>query len=388
MPNNARLRKILRNNEFFREISDTQLDALIPFIDEKPVSKGEFIIRENDTDDDLYVIIKGEMEVIKQEPVSGQWHSLALLSKGECIGEMALLDSGPRSASVRANSDCVVAHLQMKNLQIPPEIKQLSSVSLRLHFAKLLSKRLRVASGKTVSVLEAQVVEAKARVALGLLLCTLLVLNSGYVLSLQIAATLSTSSADTLYVSLPLLIFFGIGMYLAVRRSGYPLSMYGITFEGWQKSLAESAIFTLPLLLLIIIVKWTLIRYHPEMKQDHLFDLTRSFNLPGYQLFLIVILYAAFSAVQEMIVRGGIQSSFQHFLIGKHNRLIAILMANLMYSLSHIHLSLMVALLVSFPGFFWGWLYSRHRTVIGICVSHIFAGVFLFYVIGLRGLLH
>jgi membrane protease YdiL (CAAX protease family) len=301
---------------------------------------------------------------------------------------VALLDKGFRSASVRALSDCAVLQLHIKDLRLPPEVEQLSVVGLRLHLAKRLSQRFRDINEKTVTALEAQVTEAKARVALGVLLCTLLVLNSGYVLVLQIASKFSKSSADTLYVSLPLIVFFAIGMFLAVKQSGYPLSMYGLTTKNWQKSLFEGVILTLPLLLLIVIIKWLFIRYHPDMQEDRFFDWSRGFNLDRTQLLLIIGAYAVFSAVQEIIVRGGIQSSFQHFLVGKHKRLIAILMANLMYSLSHLHLSVLITLFVFLPGLFWGWLYSRQGTVLGVCISHIAAGVFLFYVIGLRGLLH
>jgi membrane protease YdiL (CAAX protease family) len=39
------------------------------------------------------------------------------------------------------------------------------------------------------------------------------------------------------------------------------------------------------------------------------------------------------------------------------------------------------------PGLFWGWLYSRHRTLIGVTISHILIGAWIFYFVGVHGIL-
>ena len=37
------------------------------------------------------------------------------------------------------------------------------------------------------------------------------------------------------------------------------------------------------------------------------------------------------------------------------------------------------------PGLFWGWLYARHGTLIGVSVSHILLGLWTVFVVGIEG---
>jgi membrane protease YdiL (CAAX protease family) len=80
------------------------------------------------------------------------------------------------------------------------------------------------------------------------------------------------------------------------------------------------------------------------------------------------------------------QTAFEEFLLGPYRRFLAILVANLVFSMTHVHLSTFFALLVFVPGLVWGWLYSRHRTLLGISVSHIVVGLVAFSIVGFDAL--
>jgi len=61
---------------------------------------GEAIFRQGDWGDKVYIIMKGEVEVMREEPGKGE----ILLSKqgpGDCFGELAVISNAPRSATVR-----------------------------------------------------------------------------------------------------------------------------------------------------------------------------------------------------------------------------------------------------------------------------------------------
>lgn len=65
--------------------------------------KGEYIFREGDHGDCAYLIEKGRVEVFKQD-VAGMTF-LTHLAVGDIFGELAIIDSAPRNASVRAIED-------------------------------------------------------------------------------------------------------------------------------------------------------------------------------------------------------------------------------------------------------------------------------------------
>ncbi len=63
---------------------------------------GEIIVREGEATREMFVIRKGEVEVVKL--VGGHEVTLAVLPRGAIFGEMALLEGLPRSATARARS--------------------------------------------------------------------------------------------------------------------------------------------------------------------------------------------------------------------------------------------------------------------------------------------
>jgi hypothetical protein len=102
---------------------------------------------------------------------------------------------------------------------------------------------------------------------------------------------------------------------------------------------------------------------------------------------LTCLAYSVFAPVQEFIARGCFQSSFQNFLMGKHRILLSIVISNLMFSMTHLHISTRFALLAFAPGLFWGWQYARHKNLIGISISHVIIGLSASIFIGFPGIL-
>ena len=85
------------------------------------VTQGEYLFKEGDIPDAMYVIKSGRFEVIKAKGAEAEF-KLAELGPGALVGEMAFFDNKPRSASVRAIRDSEVIalsyqalHAQFKN---------------------------------------------------------------------------------------------------------------------------------------------------------------------------------------------------------------------------------------------------------------------------------
>ena len=68
---------------------------------------GVHLFHENDRSRELYVIQSGNVKVYRTQ--SGREVELAVMGKGSVLGEMALIDGRPRSASAKALDECTVS---------------------------------------------------------------------------------------------------------------------------------------------------------------------------------------------------------------------------------------------------------------------------------------
>lgn len=100
---------------------------------------GEVIFREGDRGDRLYIIVDGEVEVVKEELGKGET-TLARRGPGECFGEMALVSDTPRTATVRSRTSLNVLTMDREAfhalfVHLPP---------LRKLFQQLIEQRIHV----------------------------------------------------------------------------------------------------------------------------------------------------------------------------------------------------------------------------------------------------
>jgi CRP/FNR family cyclic AMP-dependent transcriptional regulator len=103
---------------------------------------GEMIIRQGDPGDCLYVIQKGQVEVIDE---SGENEIvLAVLGEKEFFGEMGLFQKDVRSATVRSKGETKVLTIDKKNFY--QTIQKDPSIAYRL--LEKMSQRLRETNKK------------------------------------------------------------------------------------------------------------------------------------------------------------------------------------------------------------------------------------------------
>ena len=75
---------------------------------------GEIIVREGDISREMFILQRGSVVVTKN--VDGREVTLAVLGRGSFFGEMSLLESLPRNATVRACGDTRVLILEPGSL--------------------------------------------------------------------------------------------------------------------------------------------------------------------------------------------------------------------------------------------------------------------------------
>ncbi len=96
---------ILKTVSIFSETPDDLLAEIASILEEEEVRAGETIIRKGDIGDHMYIIAGGEMRVHDGD------RTIAILGEREVVGELALLDSEPRNASVTATQDSLLLKL-------------------------------------------------------------------------------------------------------------------------------------------------------------------------------------------------------------------------------------------------------------------------------------
>ena len=112
--------------------------------------KGEVIIREGGRDRRLFIIIRGEVEVIKGLGSKNERH-LRTLEPHSYFGEMSLIDDLVRSASVIAKGDTQILSLDQWNLR--KEIEKYPAMAFEL--LQMLSRRIRTIEKGMINMLGA-----------------------------------------------------------------------------------------------------------------------------------------------------------------------------------------------------------------------------------------
>jgi len=90
----------------FMSLDEKDLKVVIDAMDEKKVAPGEYVIREGDNGDVLYIVESGDMSCTKV--LGGKETFLKNYGPGDVFGELALLYNAPRAASIQADTDCLL----------------------------------------------------------------------------------------------------------------------------------------------------------------------------------------------------------------------------------------------------------------------------------------
>ena len=129
---------LLRGIDIFESLSVSELAATVYVVEEIDCTPGEIIIQEGTVGDTMYLVIKGEVSVIKD---LGEINEIEIdrIKAGDYFGEMALFEDAVRSVSIRIEepSRFMVLHKQ--------EFKELvrEYPQIALEICKVLSGRIR-----------------------------------------------------------------------------------------------------------------------------------------------------------------------------------------------------------------------------------------------------
>ncbi len=136
----------LRTIGLFGALSDDILRQFTTALTIHVIDTGTTLFREGDDGREMFVVLQGELEVLKRSH-RGTEARVALLGPNDWVGDMSIVDIQPRSATVRALAPTRLLRVTAADLDVVyrNDLKAYSIMILNL--ARELSRRLRVTDG-------------------------------------------------------------------------------------------------------------------------------------------------------------------------------------------------------------------------------------------------
>ena len=123
-----------------RTLSGAELDAIAEIVGTQDLAAGKELFREGDPGDGLYLVVAGEIEVIKRGPRGDR--SLARMGVGGVLGEMSLITADARSATGRAVVDSRVLRLPVQRFRLLVDGGSTAALKIAAAIAEVLARRL------------------------------------------------------------------------------------------------------------------------------------------------------------------------------------------------------------------------------------------------------
>lgn len=134
----------LAHVELFSSLDKKELQTLAKSSQERTYSAGTKLFSQGDSGSGLYILKSGKVSISQHSGTQGAEKEINTVGAGETLGEMALLDDQPRSATVTAVED--VTALLLPVWEFRGVIKAHPDIALKL--LATLSRRLRKVQGR------------------------------------------------------------------------------------------------------------------------------------------------------------------------------------------------------------------------------------------------
>jgi signal transduction histidine kinase len=131
--------QLFRQNALLKDIAPEAYAAISEAIEVAQFRAGEIIFAENDPGDCLYLIAQGAVKVSKKGR-AGQQETLAHLPVNDFFGEMALIDTGKRSAQASAVDETVLGRIDRRSWDL---LLRLAPHETMSNFTRAVTQRLR-----------------------------------------------------------------------------------------------------------------------------------------------------------------------------------------------------------------------------------------------------
>ena len=132
----------LRRIKMLADVEERLLASLLPYLEVVRVAAFGTVVSKGDHGDALFMILEGEVRA--RVMLSGRESTLTTMGVGECFGELAIVDQGPRSADVIANQPSVLIKVSDTALRKMFAEAPALAAPFMLALTKVIAQRVRV----------------------------------------------------------------------------------------------------------------------------------------------------------------------------------------------------------------------------------------------------
>lgn len=143
--NLAQVVSFLMDAPMFRDLDEAELSVLVHRMQIVHLRPGQVLFRAGDLGDAWYVVYRGQLRV------DADGRILARVGPPSCVGEMAVLDGSPRSATVSASEDSTVFRFSRDAFEELREAEAPAAHKLVYQMALTLASRQRATTQKLVA---------------------------------------------------------------------------------------------------------------------------------------------------------------------------------------------------------------------------------------------
>lgn len=144
--------ELFTNSAIFKDLDPGQIEEVVRICNIVELRHGEYIFKEGDPGDRLFIIAEGAVRISRMIQGSGE-EALAVLKEGACFGEMAIFDGMERSTDAIVDSRCLLLSITRDSFEELLESDKDLAYKVLWAVIRMLSERLRLSNEQLRSVM-------------------------------------------------------------------------------------------------------------------------------------------------------------------------------------------------------------------------------------------
>ena len=134
--------ELLRQVAIFKDLDDGELARVAEVCRNQEFQSGEYIFREGEPGNRLFIIVEGGVRISREIPGAGE-EALAVLKRGALFGELAVFDKGDRSTDAISHGGTTALTISRSEFEMLLEFNRELAYKVLWAVVRMLSSRLR-----------------------------------------------------------------------------------------------------------------------------------------------------------------------------------------------------------------------------------------------------